>query len=166
MVHIEVQLKEGDKEPEQHLDEGEHIERIVVPISELYTRLQGTSSQNLSLALYFGNQLAFPTRVLQRGGEDRGCQVSSSSTCGRLHHLELTVAVGSSTGLWGCTGASVWVSKADSLLISEDFVKQGFVPDIYVAFVAYGWYWGSKVLEEDSERQNSASAASLDYPAK
>lgn len=43
MVHIEVELKEGDKEPEQHLDEGEHIERIVVPISELYDKLQGTS---------------------------------------------------------------------------------------------------------------------------
>lgn len=43
MVHIEVELKEGDKEPQQHLDEGEHIERVVVPISELYTKLQGTS---------------------------------------------------------------------------------------------------------------------------
>nr|POE79819.1 putative nudix hydrolase p35g2.12 [Quercus suber] len=67
MVHIEVELKEGDKEPEQHLDEGEHIERIVVPISELYDKLQ-------------------------------------------------------------------------------EFVKQGYVPDLYVAFVAYGWHWGRKLL--------------------
>jgi hypothetical protein len=41
MVTVEVDLKEGDEEPEQHLDDGEHIERVVVPISELYERLQG-----------------------------------------------------------------------------------------------------------------------------
>lgn len=41
MATIEVQLKEGDKEPEQHLDEGEHIERIIVPLDELYDKLQG-----------------------------------------------------------------------------------------------------------------------------
>ncbi|KAL9106562.1 MAG: hypothetical protein Q9227_008408 [Pyrenula ochraceoflavens] len=35
MVTVEVNLREGDKEPEQHLDEGEHIERVVVPLSEL-----------------------------------------------------------------------------------------------------------------------------------
>lgn len=45
MVTVEVHLKEGDKQPEQHLDEGEYIERRVVPISELYDTLQGTSSQ-------------------------------------------------------------------------------------------------------------------------
>jgi len=36
---VEVQLKEGDKEPEQHLESGEHIERHVVPLDELYERL-------------------------------------------------------------------------------------------------------------------------------
>jgi hypothetical protein len=41
MVTVEVELKEGDEEPEQHLDDGEHIERVVVPISELYEKLQG-----------------------------------------------------------------------------------------------------------------------------
>ncbi len=41
MVTTEVELKEGDKEPEQHLDEGEHIQRLVVPLSELYDKLQG-----------------------------------------------------------------------------------------------------------------------------
>ncbi|KAF7188931.1 putative Nudix hydrolase P35G2.12 [Pseudocercospora fuligena] len=40
---IEVELKEGDKEPEQHLDEGEHIERILVPLDELYDKLQAMS---------------------------------------------------------------------------------------------------------------------------
>ena len=41
MVTIEVELKEGDKEPEQHLDDGEHIERMVVPLNELYDKLRG-----------------------------------------------------------------------------------------------------------------------------
>ncbi|MCJ1400180.1 hypothetical protein MMC11_003384 [Xylographa trunciseda] len=40
MVTIEVNLKEGDKEPEQHLDEGEHIQRVIVPLTELYDKLQ------------------------------------------------------------------------------------------------------------------------------
>jgi hypothetical protein len=44
MVTVEVELKEGDEEPEQHLDDGEHIERVVVPISELYEKLQGEFS--------------------------------------------------------------------------------------------------------------------------
>jgi ADP-ribose pyrophosphatase len=39
LAMMEVQLKEGDQEPEQHLDEGEHIERVVVPLNELYERL-------------------------------------------------------------------------------------------------------------------------------
>ena len=41
MVTVEVQLEENDKEPDQHLDEGEHIERMVVPLSQLYEKLQG-----------------------------------------------------------------------------------------------------------------------------
>ena len=49
MVTVEVELKEDDEEPEQHLDDGEHIERVVVPISELYEKLQG-KSQSLSLS--------------------------------------------------------------------------------------------------------------------
>ncbi|KAH7392691.1 ADP-ribose pyrophosphatase [Pyrenochaeta sp. MPI-SDFR-AT-0127] len=36
---VEVNLKEGDKEPEQALDDGEFIERVVVPLEELYDRL-------------------------------------------------------------------------------------------------------------------------------
>ena len=48
MVTVEVELKEGDEEPEQHLDDGEHIERVVVPISELYEKLQG-KCESLSL---------------------------------------------------------------------------------------------------------------------
>ena len=41
MVTVEVQLSEGDQQPEQHLDEGEHIDRIIVPLSQLYEKLQG-----------------------------------------------------------------------------------------------------------------------------
>ncbi|KAF2754698.1 NUDIX domain-containing protein [Pseudovirgaria hyperparasitica] len=36
---MEVKLKEGDPEPEQRLDDGEHITRVTVPLSELYDRL-------------------------------------------------------------------------------------------------------------------------------
>lgn len=50
MVTIEVNLKEGDRPPEQHLDEGEHIERVTVPLSELYDKLQGKASVTLSFS--------------------------------------------------------------------------------------------------------------------
>jgi hypothetical protein len=40
-VTIEVNLEEGDEEPEQHLDDGEFIERRVVPLTELYDTLKG-----------------------------------------------------------------------------------------------------------------------------
>ena len=43
MVTVEVDLKEGEETPEQHLDEGEHIERVIVPLSDLYDKLQCTS---------------------------------------------------------------------------------------------------------------------------
>lgn len=39
LAMVRVELKEGDKEPEQALEEGEFIERVVVPIEELYERL-------------------------------------------------------------------------------------------------------------------------------
>jgi len=45
MVTMEVNLKEGDKEPEQHLDEGEFIERRIVPLTELYSTLQALSQE-------------------------------------------------------------------------------------------------------------------------
>ena len=43
MVTVEVNLKEDDKPPEQHLDEGEYIERVIVPLNQLYEKLQGKS---------------------------------------------------------------------------------------------------------------------------
>lgn len=46
MAMVEVQLKEGDEEPEQRLEDGEHIERVVVPLAELYDRLVEYSKQD------------------------------------------------------------------------------------------------------------------------
>ena len=44
MVTVEVELDENDETPEQHLDDGEFIERVVVPLHELYDKLQGVSA--------------------------------------------------------------------------------------------------------------------------
>lgn len=56
MVTVEVDLKEGDEQPEQHLDDGEHIERVVVPLSELYDKLQGRSTPSMNELEGDGNQ--------------------------------------------------------------------------------------------------------------
>ncbi|KAK3050708.1 hypothetical protein LTR09_008074 [Extremus antarcticus] len=45
MATVEVNLKEGEALPEQHLDEGENIERIIVPLSELYHKLKALSEE-------------------------------------------------------------------------------------------------------------------------
>ncbi|KAJ9131351.1 ADP-ribose pyrophosphatase protein [Pleurostoma richardsiae] len=45
LVMVEVQLKEGDEEPEQRLEDGEHIQRVVLPLSEFYDRLVEYSKQ-------------------------------------------------------------------------------------------------------------------------
>jgi ADP-ribose pyrophosphatase len=39
LVMVEVQLGEDDEQPTQRLEDGEHIERVVVPLSEFYDRL-------------------------------------------------------------------------------------------------------------------------------
>lgn len=46
MAMVEVQLKEGDQEPEQRLEDGEHIQRVVIPLSEFYDRLVEYSKQD------------------------------------------------------------------------------------------------------------------------
>lgn len=61
MVTIEVNLKEGDKPPEQHLDEGEHIERVTVPLSELYEKLQGKHASAV-----FVSEICQPVQPSQR----------------------------------------------------------------------------------------------------
>ncbi|KAF2659403.1 hypothetical protein K491DRAFT_651182 [Lophiostoma macrostomum CBS 122681] len=45
LATVEVNLKEGDTEPEQALDDGEFIERVVVPLEELYERLEKYSEE-------------------------------------------------------------------------------------------------------------------------
>ena len=39
LVMVDIHLKEGDPEPKQHLDEGENIQRVIVPLEQLYERL-------------------------------------------------------------------------------------------------------------------------------
>lgn len=46
MAMVEVQLKEGDEEPEQRLEDGEHIQRVVIPLAEFYDRLVEYSKQD------------------------------------------------------------------------------------------------------------------------
>lgn len=45
LVMVEVKLGEDEQEPEQRLEDGEHIQRVVVPLSELYDRLVEYSKQ-------------------------------------------------------------------------------------------------------------------------
>ena len=46
LTTIKVELEEGDelKEPEQHLDEGEFVEKRIVALKDLYQTLLGNSS--------------------------------------------------------------------------------------------------------------------------
>ncbi|OCK82159.1 hypothetical protein K432DRAFT_380686 [Lepidopterella palustris CBS 459.81] len=45
LATVEVILGEDDEEPEQHLDSGEFIQRIVVPLDEVYDRLMAYSKE-------------------------------------------------------------------------------------------------------------------------
>ncbi|KAJ4989652.1 NUDIX domain-containing protein [Stagonosporopsis vannaccii] len=47
---MEVHLKEGEPEPEQHLDEGEDILRVNVPLAELYERLESWAKEGYVIA--------------------------------------------------------------------------------------------------------------------
>ncbi|KAH8682035.1 NUDIX hydrolase domain-like protein [Xylariales sp. PMI_506] len=50
MAMVEVQLPEGDggdeQQPEQRLEDGEHIQRVIIPLSEFYDRLVEYSKQD------------------------------------------------------------------------------------------------------------------------
>lgn len=48
-VVMEVQLKEGDPEPEQQLDDGEFIQKVVVPLDGLLDKLMEFSNQGYSV---------------------------------------------------------------------------------------------------------------------
>ncbi|QDS75205.1 hypothetical protein FKW77_000007 [Venturia effusa] len=43
---VQVELEEGDVEPTQHLENGEHIERVVVPLDQLYEKLMAYSKED------------------------------------------------------------------------------------------------------------------------
>jgi ADP-ribose pyrophosphatase len=45
LATVEVQLKEGDEVPKQHLDEGEFIQLVIVPLEELYDKLEQFSKE-------------------------------------------------------------------------------------------------------------------------
>lgn len=47
---MEVRLEEGDEEPEQHLDDGEEIQRLVVPLAELYEKLLALAGEGYVVA--------------------------------------------------------------------------------------------------------------------
>ncbi len=45
LATVEVVLGEEDMQPEQHLEEGEFIELVIVPLAELYERLLAYSAK-------------------------------------------------------------------------------------------------------------------------
>ncbi|KAI0001383.1 NUDIX hydrolase domain-like protein [Xylariaceae sp. FL0662B] len=45
LAMVEVKLEDGEEEPEQRLEDGEHIQRVVVPLTEFYDRLVEYSKQ-------------------------------------------------------------------------------------------------------------------------
>ncbi|KAH8725599.1 ADP-ribose pyrophosphatase-like protein [Phaeosphaeriaceae sp. PMI808] len=47
---VEIRLGEGEAEPEQHLDEGEEIQRVVVPLAEMYDRLEEYAAKGYVVA--------------------------------------------------------------------------------------------------------------------
>lgn len=51
LVMVEVKLGEADEVPEQRLEDGENIERAVVPLAELYERLVEYSKRERMIPL-------------------------------------------------------------------------------------------------------------------
>ncbi|USP75468.1 putative Nudix hydrolase P35G2.12 [Curvularia clavata] len=47
---VEIHLNEGDPEPEQHLDEGEDIQRVNIPVADLYDRLEEFAKEGYVVA--------------------------------------------------------------------------------------------------------------------
>jgi ADP-ribose pyrophosphatase len=47
---VDIELGEREAEPEQHLDEGEEIQRVVVPLGELYERLEAYAKDGYVVA--------------------------------------------------------------------------------------------------------------------
>lgn len=49
------------------------------------------------------------------------------------------------TGRSAYTGVHVSSRSRADLLDCKDLASQGYMPDIYTAFMAYGWHWGVKL---------------------
>jgi len=47
---VEIHLKENDPEPEQHLDEGEDIQRVNIPLADLFDRLEEFAKEGYVVA--------------------------------------------------------------------------------------------------------------------
>ena len=114
MVTIEVNLKEGDEEPEQHLDPGEHIERRIVPLTELYDTLHGTLVP-FPFTLPPNQQVYFRSTI-KREGQDCGRQVSSTTRTIPNAAGMLTTMIDCTTGHSAYTGASVFSAIRADLL--------------------------------------------------
>ena len=51
LAMVEVQLREGDEEPKQRLEDGEHIQRVLIPFAEFYDRLvEYTKGKRMTVA--------------------------------------------------------------------------------------------------------------------
>ncbi|RSH92650.1 hypothetical protein EHS25_008095 [Saitozyma podzolica] len=49
LVTVNVKLREDDTEPEQHLDQGEHIVKRVIPLQHLYATLQDYDKKGFAI---------------------------------------------------------------------------------------------------------------------
>lgn len=111
MVTIEVNLKEGDEPPEQHLDDGEYIERVNVPLSELYDKLKGTFS---SIQHYCIKLCQHPQHSPRRRARLWTPGMFSSNVKSWVVHV--LISLDSSTGPSAFIGVVVSTWKANSIL--------------------------------------------------
>lgn len=83
MVTVEVNIGEGDKEPDQNLDPGEHIERVTVPLDQLYNKLKGMSIPFLPPSLQVLSQATqlFRKRRARSSMRGRWFGISSYAYC-------------------------------------------------------------------------------------
>lgn len=146
MATIEVELKEGDKEPEQHLDDGEHIERLVVPLHELYDKLQGECSVQVSLRQSIKYESSLYLQLCRKKTAKLWTQGKSMHkaplACSDIDTLSQALSLGFGSSL----EPAYWHQRL-TIETLKDLAAQGFIPDIYVAFMAYGWYWGGKFAQ-------------------
>ena len=106
---MEVNLKEGDEPPEQHLDDGEYIERVNVPLSELYDKLKGMFSSSRHYRIKLCQHTQHSPRRMARSWTP-GMWSSTSDSWKMWYANELDC----STGPLASTGVVVSIWKANS----------------------------------------------------